>query len=204
MTQGYALNNRRVMLETLASVVQELTGHEADWARIVNIHHNYATREKTTYFDHETGREETKMLWITRKGATSAKDGQYGIIPGSMGVGSFIVCGKGSKDSWESCSHGAGRRMSRTKAKKIILQNRFYAHVCASVCARARVCVLVAAVVAAVCAVAIPGVWLSLCLCSHLCFVCMSLCLSVALFVAVPVAVVSDAAAHGSPPPPGQ
>jgi tRNA-splicing ligase RtcB len=59
-------------------------------------------------------------MWITRKGATSAKAGEYGIIPGSMGVGSYIVRGKGNPQSWESCSHGAGRKLSRNKAKDII------------------------------------------------------------------------------------
>ena len=92
--QAYALQNRRVMIEALADIVADVTGHRADMGRAVNIHHNYATREVATYLDHATGRRETKELWITRKGATSAKRGQYGIIPGSMGVGSFIVRGK--------------------------------------------------------------------------------------------------------------
>jgi tRNA-splicing ligase RtcB len=59
-----------------------------------------------------------KNVWVTRKGAVSARDGQLGIIPGSMGAKSFIVKGKGNADSFCSCSHGAGRRMSRTKAKQ--------------------------------------------------------------------------------------
>ncbi len=58
-------------------------------------------------------------------GATSAMEGEYGIIPGSMGVGSFIVQGKGNPDSWSSCSHGAGRRMSRTKAFANVTQEDF-------------------------------------------------------------------------------
>ncbi len=61
-------------------------------------------------------------LWVTRKGATSARDGQLGIIPGSMGVGSYITRGKGNPQSWNSCSHGAGRKMSRTRAVKEIMQ----------------------------------------------------------------------------------
>jgi tRNA-splicing ligase RtcB len=59
-------------------------------------------------------------LWITRKGAVNAEKGKLGIIPGSMGTGSFIVEGLGNEDSFNSCSHGAGRTMSRIKAKKII------------------------------------------------------------------------------------
>ena len=63
-------------------------------------------------------------LWVTRKGATSARKDQLGIIPGSMGVGSYITRGKGNPGSWNSCSHGAGRKMSRTKARKEIMQVR--------------------------------------------------------------------------------
>ena len=59
----------------------------------------------------------SKDLWVTRKGATSARAGELGIIPGSMATGSYIVRGKGDPLSWQSCSHGAGRRMSRTQAK---------------------------------------------------------------------------------------
>jgi len=60
---------------------------------------------------------QSKKMWITRKGATSAKLGELGIIPGSMGVGSYIVRGLGNPQSWQSCSHGAGRKLSRIKAK---------------------------------------------------------------------------------------
>ena len=59
------------------------------------------------------------MVYVTRKGAVSAKRNQLGIIPGSMGAKSFIVKGKGNQQSFHSCSHGAGRRLSRTKAKKV-------------------------------------------------------------------------------------
>jgi tRNA-splicing ligase RtcB len=58
-------------------------------------------------------------IWVTRKGAVSARLGQMGIIPGSMGAKSFIVSGKGNKESYCSCSHGAGRKMSRNQAKKL-------------------------------------------------------------------------------------
>jgi tRNA-splicing ligase RtcB len=75
----------------------------------VNCHHNYVQRE--THFGQE--------VLVTRKGAVSAKAGELGIIPGSMGAKSYIVRGKGNPESFMSCSHGAGRKMSRTKAKKL-------------------------------------------------------------------------------------
>lgn len=74
----------------------------------VNCHHNYVANEK-----HFGAR-----VWVTRKGAVSAKAGELGIIPGSMGAKSFIVRGKGNRDSFHSCSHGAGRAMSRSEAKR--------------------------------------------------------------------------------------
>ena len=76
----------------------------------VNCHHNYVAREN--HFG-------TNVL-ITRKGAVRAREGDLGIIPGSMGTGSFIVRGLGNAESFCSCSHGAGRRMSRNKAKQAI------------------------------------------------------------------------------------
>ena len=66
-----------------------------------------------------------RELYVTRKGATSAAKGQMGIIPGSMGTGSYITRGKGDIKSWNSSSHGAGRRMSRTKAHAAIPQSEF-------------------------------------------------------------------------------
>jgi len=74
----------------------------------VNCHHNYASLEE--HFGH--------TLWLTRKGAVSARSGQLGIIPGSMGTKSFIVRGKGNPAAYHSCSHGAGRRMSRSEARR--------------------------------------------------------------------------------------
>ena len=71
---------------------------------IINVHHNYIVKEGD--------------IWITRKGAISAKEGEMGIIPGSMGSKSYIVRGKGNPDSYCSCSHGAGRRMSRGEARR--------------------------------------------------------------------------------------
>src|SRR5205085_10386997 len=77
-----------------------------------NCHHNYARIEE--HFG--------EQVWITRKGAVSARAGELGIIPGSMGAKSFIVRGKGNADAYCSCSHGAGRRMSRSAAKRQFTQ----------------------------------------------------------------------------------
>ena len=76
----------------------------------MNCHHNYVQQEQ--HFG--------QQVWLTRKGAVSAQQGQLGIIPGSMGARSFIVRGKGNTESFCSCSHGAGRVLSRTEAKKTI------------------------------------------------------------------------------------
>jgi len=74
----------------------------------VNCHHNYVQRE----------RHYGRSVWVTRKGAIRAGKGELGIIPGSMGTRSYIVRGKGSEESFDSCAHGAGRRMSRGAAQK--------------------------------------------------------------------------------------
>ena len=74
----------------------------------VNCHHNYVQQER--HFGHD--------IFVTRKGAVSARQGELGIIPGSMGARSYIVRGKGNPESFESCSHGAGRVMSRSEAKR--------------------------------------------------------------------------------------
>ncbi len=109
--QEFARVNREVMMtSTLAALSKELnlTWDANTSVEAVNCHHNYISSEK------HYGRK----LWITRKGAVSAQEGELGIIPGSMGAKSFIVRGKGNRESLCSCSHGAGRRMSRTQAKK--------------------------------------------------------------------------------------
>jgi RNA-splicing ligase RtcB len=105
--QDYARANRdRMMDAAMAEVLGFVgTGHET---RRINCHHNFTQRE-----DH--GGE---SLWITRKGAIKADVGDLGVIPGSMGTRSYIVAGRGNPQSWTSCAHGAGRRFSRTKARK--------------------------------------------------------------------------------------
>jgi tRNA-splicing ligase RtcB len=106
--QHYAKNNRKVMLENVLKVLAEQITDLKVTEEAINVHHNYAQREN--HFG--------QNLWITRKGATRAGKGELGIIPGSMGQKSYIVCGKGHVESYCSCSHGAGRSMSRTEAKK--------------------------------------------------------------------------------------
>ncbi|WP_163998421.1 RtcB family protein [Pyxidicoccus caerfyrddinensis] len=108
--QDYAATNRQLMLHSAVDALKrsgELPPFElADEA--VNCHHNYISRE------HHYG----KNCFVTRKGAVRAREGDLGIIPGSMGARSYIVRGKGNEESFHSCSHGAGRVMSREAAKK--------------------------------------------------------------------------------------
>lgn len=107
--QDYARLNRDVMMHLVIQAVEKTLGRSlAITDEAVNCHHNYLAKE-------EFG---GKSVWITRKGAVSARAGQLGIIPGSMGAKSFIVCGKGHEAAYCSCSHGAGRKMSRSAAKR--------------------------------------------------------------------------------------
>ncbi len=112
--QQYAKGNRN---EMILRVVKDVSHHVHKDARLlqqmseffrVDCHHNYCQREE------HFGRE----VWVTRKGAVSAREGEYGIVPGSMGARSFIIRGKGNPESFHSCAHGAGRRMSRTQARR--------------------------------------------------------------------------------------
>lgn len=107
--QEYARFNRDVMMARFKKVVeQHLAGGKPTKPLLsVNCHHNYA--EKETHYGED--------VYVTRKGAVRARQEDYGIIPGSMGAKSFIVKGKGCHESYCSCSHGAGRAMSRNKAK---------------------------------------------------------------------------------------
>jgi tRNA-splicing ligase RtcB len=107
--QKFARMNREVMMQNLiASVRKVITKPFETHVEAVNCHHNYVQKER--HFG--------KEVLITRKGAVSAQKGELGIIPGSMGAKSFIVRGKGNPDSFNSCSHGAGRTMSRNEAKR--------------------------------------------------------------------------------------
>ncbi|MDR1867137.1 MAG: RtcB family protein [Treponema sp.] len=102
---AYAWENRRIMMECVKTIIEKYFP-TVDYALEVNIHHNYAAVEQY----------KGVPLWIHRKGATSARAGEKGIIPGSMGTASYIVSGLGNTESFESCSHGAGRKMGRAEA----------------------------------------------------------------------------------------
>jgi tRNA-splicing ligase RtcB len=107
--QDYAALNRDTMMHlVLRALARFFPGDIAVEASAVNCHHNYAAREE--HFGGE--------MWVTRKGAVSARIGELGIIPGSMGTKSYIVRGKGHAAAYHSCSHGAGRRLSRSEAKR--------------------------------------------------------------------------------------
>jgi tRNA-splicing ligase RtcB len=107
--QKFARINREVMMHNLVRAVRSVIPKPFEThVEAVNCHHNYVQRER--HFG--------KDVLVTRKGAVSAREGELGIIPGSMGARSYIVRGKGNPESFHSCSHGAGRTMSRTEAKR--------------------------------------------------------------------------------------
>ncbi|KDB54079.1 hypothetical protein X805_03020 [Sphaerotilus natans subsp. natans DSM 6575] len=107
--QRFARANREVMMQRVIAAVRGVLGRPFEaQLEAVNCHHNYVQRE--THFGQE--------VFVTRKGAVRAGRGEMGIIPGSMGARSYIVRGKGHPESFESCSHGAGRVMSRTQARQ--------------------------------------------------------------------------------------
>ena len=108
--QDFARTNRDLMMEQIIEAVRnsgEVRPFKA-FVQAINCHHNYVARE----------RHYGQNIFVTRKGAVRAQDGDLGIIPGSMGARSFIVRGKGNAESFMSCSHGAGRAMSRGEAKR--------------------------------------------------------------------------------------
>ena len=108
--QSYAMANRELMMQSILDAIRAaniLPPFQAT-QEVVNCHHNYVAIEE----------HYGETVFVTRKGAVRAGTGDLGIIPGSMGARSFIVRGKGNPESFESCSHGAGRVMSRTEAKK--------------------------------------------------------------------------------------
>lgn len=104
----FALANRKLMMERITEIVGTLT--PASFESMINIAHNYARMER------HFGRD----VMVHRKGATSAQDGETGIIPGSQGTDSFIVRGRGNEESFQSCSHGAGRKMGRKEAQRTL------------------------------------------------------------------------------------
>ncbi len=115
--QDFARLNRHVMMSMIQRAIEQMPigRYVENTQDVVNIHHNYAVQEE--HFGH--------TLWVHRKGATSARRGQLGIIPGSMGTRSYIVRGLGNPESLASCSHGAGRVMGRNEARKVISLDRF-------------------------------------------------------------------------------
>lgn len=110
----FALANRRLMMARITNIFSSVAFSSlncgVDFDPMINIAHNYASLE------HHFG----KNVWVHRKGATLAREGTVGIIPGSQGTKSYIVKGKGNKESFESCSHGAGRLLSRSAAEKTL------------------------------------------------------------------------------------
>jgi tRNA-splicing ligase RtcB (3'-phosphate/5'-hydroxy nucleic acid ligase) len=112
MALSFAQENRAKMMESVMDIFirwcnkhLELT---PEYSNLINCHHNYAALEN----------HYGKNVWVHRKGARRVREGEYGIIPGAMGSNSYIVQGKGCEESFNSCSHGAGRRLSRTRAKE--------------------------------------------------------------------------------------
>lgn len=107
--QNYAFMNREhMMVEVLRNLQWHIKQPFTVTQEAINCHHNYIAREN----------HYGQNVWVTRKGAIRAREGDLGIIPGSMGAKSFIVRGKGNPESYCSCSHGAGRKMTRTAAEK--------------------------------------------------------------------------------------
>ncbi|HKS08797.1 MAG TPA: RtcB family protein [Pyrinomonadaceae bacterium] len=108
--QNYAMKNREIMMTRLLKVFNKLFNHRQPFKPElqVNCHHNYVALEE----------HYGEKVFVTRKGAINAGKDTYGIIPGSMGAKSFIVKGRGAAESFSSCSHGAGRKMSRGAAKR--------------------------------------------------------------------------------------
>jgi tRNA-splicing ligase RtcB (3'-phosphate/5'-hydroxy nucleic acid ligase) len=108
--QRYALGNREAMMDAVLGQVAGWIGGDVEVTSRINCHHNY------TELEHHRGRD----VWLTRKGAIRAREGDRGVIPGSMGTSSYIVRGLGNPVSYHSCSHGAGRRMSRGQARRTL------------------------------------------------------------------------------------
>ncbi|MBD3245215.1 MAG: RtcB family protein [Candidatus Moranbacteria bacterium] len=104
----FALFNRKHMLVKIAQIFLQVTGSKVNLDKMINIAHNYAVKE--THFNRE--------VWVHRKGATRARKGEPGIIPGCQGSKSYIIKGRGNLESFKSCSHGAGRQMGRRQAQK--------------------------------------------------------------------------------------
>jgi len=116
--QDYAMGNRQRMLRLVFDQVDRFLSRPAmgpiEIVDEINCHHNFTEQEEHPF---ASG---TQSVWLTRKGAIRARIGDRGVIPGSMGTQSFVVSGKGATSSYQSCSHGAGRRMSRSAARRTL------------------------------------------------------------------------------------
>jgi tRNA-splicing ligase RtcB len=106
--QAFAAENRDEMMDRVVAAVEQWTGTTVERELVVNCHHNYTAREK--HFG--------RSLWVSRKGAIDAHEGVWGLIPGSMGTASYVVVGKGNPVALCSAPHGAGRRLSRSAARR--------------------------------------------------------------------------------------
>ena len=104
----FAFANRKLMMDRVCEIIRETSTTDVDFAPMINIAHNYATLEN--HFG--------ENVWVHRKGATLAREGTIGIIPGSQGTKSYIIEGRGNPESLMSCSHGAGRKMGRKEASR--------------------------------------------------------------------------------------
>jgi tRNA-splicing ligase RtcB len=108
---AFAKENRSKIMEIVIEIIRHLVAEYAGFTEIelsepIDCHHNYASYEEHA----------GKMVWVHRKGAIRVRKDEWGIIPGAMGMSSYLVKGKGNPESFHSCSHGAGRQMSRTEA----------------------------------------------------------------------------------------
>lgn len=122
--QEYAMANRQTMLDLVLNALAQHLPPFSVTTEAVNCHHNYVARE------HHYGAD----VWVTRKGAIRARDGDLGIVPGSMGARSYIVRGKGNAESFCSSAHGAGRRMSRTAAEQHFTEADLVAQTAGVIC----------------------------------------------------------------------
>ena len=113
--RGYARENRLAMLRAVERLMQQAFGIIADWSSLIHCDHNHVQRE--THFG--------ELFWVHRKGAQSARADEPGIIPGSMGSTSFHTIGRGCEDALMSCSHGAGRKLSRSEARQSVSEKAF-------------------------------------------------------------------------------
>jgi len=107
--------NREYMLKDIKYAIERYVENDIEYDNPINIHHNFARQEN--HFN--------KNVWVHRKGATSARKDEIGIIPGSMGTKSYIIKGKGNPESFMSCSHGAGRCMGRKDAERTFSLDEF-------------------------------------------------------------------------------